>query len=169
MPSEREKMEDWSLEQVADAMSNAEPGTTVHTRAGAEILRRQTVLQQQSAGAQEQAATATIATARFTRLNARYMLFSVIVVGCASVYNVFQSEGLAGHREKGRYQLVQLSDMRRDQFMVDTQTGRLWEVVCVKPGQNVGECDERKLDPVLYRKDLLAQPGDIAPLDMPMK
>lgn len=32
----------------------------------------------------------------------------------------------------GRYQLVQISQARRDQFLVDTQTGRVWNVVCSK-------------------------------------
>lgn len=28
----------------------------------------------------------------------------------------------------GRFQLIQLSDMRQDQFLLDTQTGRLWQL-----------------------------------------
>jgi len=30
----------------------------------------------------------------------------------------------------GRYQLIQLSDMRRDQFLLDTQTGKIWSRTC---------------------------------------
>lgn len=30
----------------------------------------------------------------------------------------------------GRFQLIQLSDFRRDQYLLDTQTGRLWSNVC---------------------------------------
>lgn len=78
-------MESWTLGQVADSMSNAEPGSTVHTRASAEILRRQTVLQLESTAAQQRAADATVATATFTKLNARYMLCSVIVLAASSV------------------------------------------------------------------------------------
>lgn len=31
--------------------------------------------------------------------------------------------------ENGRYVFGQVSDYRRDQFMLDTKTGRLWEIV----------------------------------------
>lgn len=30
----------------------------------------------------------------------------------------------------GRFQLIQLSNMRRDQYMIDTQTGKLWAPSC---------------------------------------
>lgn len=40
----------------------------------------------------------------------------------------------------GRFQLVQLSDMRRDQFLIDTESGRIWESVC--SGKATGaDCD----------------------------
>jgi len=29
---------------------------------------------------------------------------------------------------QGRFQLIQLSDMRMDQFLLDTETGRLWQL-----------------------------------------
>ncbi len=32
----------------------------------------------------------------------------------------------------GRFQLVQISEYRRDQYLVDTQTGRVWVQVCSK-------------------------------------
>lgn len=38
------------------------------------------------------------------------------------------------------YQLIQLSEYRRDQFLIDKKTGRVWEVVCVGGGKN-GGCD----------------------------
>ena len=34
----------------------------------------------------------------------------------------------------GRFQLVQLSDMRRDQFIIDTQTGKIWRQICAVGG-----------------------------------
>ena len=88
MPSERENMESWPLGQVADLMVAAELGTIAHIRATAEILRRQTVSQQEGAAAQQQAAAAAIKTAKFTRLNAFYMLCSVIVLALAAIANV---------------------------------------------------------------------------------
>lgn len=88
MPSEREKMEDWSLGQVADFMAGAGLGTPAHIRASAEVLRRQTIAQQDAAIAQQEAAAAAIKTAKFTRLNAAYMLASVIVLAIASIVNL---------------------------------------------------------------------------------
>jgi len=35
----------------------------------------------------------------------------------------------------GRYVFGQVSDYRRDQYMVDTQTGRLWQIV-VRPDES---------------------------------
>lgn len=32
----------------------------------------------------------------------------------------------------GRYQLIQLSEFRRDQYLLDTDTGRVWVMVCAK-------------------------------------
>lgn len=34
--------------------------------------------------------------------------------------------------EGGRFQLIQLSDFRRDQYMIDTQTGKIWVRSCLK-------------------------------------
>jgi len=39
----------------------------------------------------------------------------------------------------GRFQLIQLSDFRRDQFLLDTQTGKIWKKVCTIPEGN--ECE----------------------------
>lgn len=41
--------------------------------------------------------------------------------------------------EGGRFQIIQLSQFSRDQFMIDTATGRIWQNVCVKAGKN-NEC-----------------------------
>ena len=47
--------------------------------------------------------------------------------------NVFAnpSDSRKGFSTQGvRYQLVQLSEYRRDQYLVDTETGRVWVIVC---------------------------------------
>ena len=95
----------------------------------------------------------------------------VALLGCVvwqqyAAFMLIQSETSENSdaRERGRYQLVQLSAMRRDQFMVDTQTGRLWEVVCTRPGKDVGECEERKLDPVMYSDKMMTQGDNVSPL-----
>lgn len=41
----------------------------------------------------------------------------------------------------GRFQLIQLSSARRDQFMIDTQTGKIWSKVCLSGGTPDGGCD----------------------------
>lgn len=43
----------------------------------------------------------------------------------------------------GRYQFGQISDYRRDQYVFDTQTGRLWRVTLTSDSLTV-------LDPILY-------------------
>jgi hypothetical protein len=60
----------------------------------------------------------------------------------------------------GRFQLIQLSDMRRDQYLLDTQTGKLWTNVCyLKEGD---DCEisawspEDIIDINANRKDLKA-------------
>jgi hypothetical protein len=40
----------------------------------------------------------------------------------------------------GRYQLVQLSEFRRDRFLIDTQTGRMWMASCEVPGEGQVDC-----------------------------
>lgn len=42
----------------------------------------------------------------------------------------------------GRYQLIQLSNMRRDQYMLDTHTGKIWSKVCLVGAGSNGECDK---------------------------
>jgi hypothetical protein len=36
-----------------------------------------------------------------------------------------------------RFQLIQISEFRADQFLLDTQTGRLWQIVATKEGDKV--------------------------------
>ena len=54
----------------------------------AEFMRRQTIILKKSADAQERVTSAMIETAKYTRLNARYMLLSVVVLATASVINL---------------------------------------------------------------------------------
>lgn len=48
----------------------------------------------------------------------------------------------------GRYVFGQVSDYQRDKYMLDTQTGRLWNVVCIGPAKD-GQCP-RGLEPVPF-------------------
>lgn len=56
---------------------------------------------------------------------------------------------------KHDYTILQISDMRRDQFVIDKRTGRVWTVVCWdnKQSKDGVSCDERVLQPIRYAPD----------------
>jgi hypothetical protein len=41
----------------------------------------------------------------------------------------------------GRYQVLQLSDMRRDQILIDTQTGKTWHWACLVDSRSSNSAD----------------------------
>lgn len=45
--------------------------------------------------------------------------------------------------ENGRFQLVQLGSMRRDQYLIDTATGKLWQPTChvQSKSNSPGDCN----------------------------
>lgn len=49
----------------------------------------------------------------------------------------------------GRFVFGQISSQRQDQYMLDTQTGRLWTTVCLKQ-EAMGRCSSVALQPVPY-------------------
>ena len=61
------------------------------------------------------------------------LLVAIQIVSITS----FAAEKHAG-TSCGRYQIIQISDMRRDQFLIDTETGALWNAVC--HSSKNGEC-----------------------------
>ncbi|SHN18851.1 hypothetical protein SAMN02787076_03927 [Rhizobacter sp. OV335] len=50
--------------------------------------------------------------------------------------------------EGGRFVFGQISDYRADQFLLDTKTGRLWQIV-LAPGQN-GDSPSKRLQIVPF-------------------
>lgn len=53
-------------------------------------------------------------------------LFAILALSfCLSAHAETHAGSLGG-----RFQVVQLSEYRRDQFMIDTQTGMIWHHVC---------------------------------------
>ncbi len=48
-----------------------------------------------------------------------------------------------GTHQGGRFAVVQISNFRRDQFLIDTHTGRLWSIV-------YDEKQQAKLQPIPY-------------------
>jgi hypothetical protein len=68
----------------------------------------------------------------------------------------------------GRFVFGQISQFRRDQFMLDTQTGRLWSMTCVRFSKdNPSECEARALVPIEYLshfEDEAVTPGSAPPV-----
>jgi hypothetical protein len=65
----------------------------------------------------------------------------------------------------GRYAIGQISASRHDQYMVDTQTGRLWTFVCIRPGATSDLCSQVALQPVVFI-DLEGRPLGLVPAPM---
>lgn len=59
------------------------------------------------------------------------LLISILFAIGASAFANNNSTG------NGRFQLIQLSSMRQDQFMIDTRTGKIWQRTCLG---NDGQC-----------------------------
>lgn len=66
----------------------------------------------------------------------KYFIFIFAALTCSTV--MAQSKGSSG----GRFQVLQLSSMRRDQVLIDTQTGKMWHSVCFVSPKNgeAGDC-----------------------------
>jgi hypothetical protein len=71
---------------------------------------------------------------------------AAIVLACAFVIRTLHDQAASPHfprsaeqsqsKESHEFQLIQLGEMRRDQFLLDKKTGRVWIKVCT--GQVVG-------------------------------
>jgi hypothetical protein len=48
----------------------------------------------------------------------------------------------------GRFAFGQISDFRRDQYLLDTQTGRLWQIVCVE--KQGDDCAQHVLEEIPF-------------------
>lgn len=55
----------------------------------------------------------------------RFTIILLITLVSSAVFAQNKSGG------SGRYQVLQLSNMRRDQVMIDTQTGKIWHSTCL--------------------------------------
>lgn len=50
----------------------------------------------------------------------------------------------------GRFVLGQISAYRKDQFVIDTQTGRVWRLVCLRGNPAADECGRTAFQPTTY-------------------
>lgn len=82
---ERGELSRKSLDELSDWKAMISAGSQNDQVANAEFMRRQTVLQQQAADAAIREAAAAEQTAEYTRNNARYLLWSVIVLAASSI------------------------------------------------------------------------------------
>lgn len=53
----------------------------------------------------------------------------------------FAGKSNTGTSGGGRFQIIQLSDMRRDQYLLDTQTGKIWSKTCAISGAVPPDCE----------------------------
>jgi hypothetical protein len=52
--------------------------------------------------------------------------------------------------ENGRFVFGQISEFRRDQYMLDTKTGRLWRTAVTSIGEGENKQEITLLEPILY-------------------
>lgn len=66
--------------------------------------------------------------------------FFVLLISLS--FSSYESYAAAVHAgtKSGRFQIIQLSEMRRDQYLIDTETGQIWSHVCAHKDAS-GECD----------------------------
>jgi hypothetical protein len=70
----------------------------------------------------------------------------------ASSGNVLSAPG-------GRYVFGQISDHRRDQYLLDTQTGRVWVITCAKRESDKISCEMLALEPVIFNDGSFSPSG----------
>ncbi|MCH8823332.1 MAG: hypothetical protein IH984_07475 [Planctomycetes bacterium] len=78
---------------------------------------------------------------------------NLITIGICAVFGLLILGGSAQNQagyQGGRYQLIQLSNMRRDQFMVDTESGMVWQMQAKTIDGEVST--ERVFMPVDYKR-----------------
>jgi hypothetical protein len=84
MPSDREKLEAETLENLADRMQDGPESGRFYYCALAELERRRAKWQLDAANSQMDAAHAAKETAEYTMLNAWYMKLSVVAIAITS-------------------------------------------------------------------------------------
>jgi hypothetical protein len=91
MSSDRERLAQLALDELADALAQPEPGSRLHNLAMAELSRRQMVADLEKTIAQRNAVIAQNRAAAAAEKNARYMpymLLSVIALAVLSFLNL---------------------------------------------------------------------------------
>lgn len=88
---------------------------------------------------------------------ARRRMLSAIAFASAACFGAIahaevpEAPGTVLSTAGGRYVFGQVSSARRDQFMLDTQTGQLWQLVCLHAAQGEPPCSKVTLVAVQYQ------------------
>lgn len=79
----------------------------------------------------------------------KLLLLAMAAALSSGALHAESSSGTALGAAGGRYVFGQISDARRDQYMLDTQTGRVWLMACSQR-DSTSNCTSTVLQPVLY-------------------
>lgn len=90
-----EQLSSFTLVDIGKMLVGSQPGSPNHCWLMAELNRRQLFEQIEATKAQSEAAKAAADTAEYTRQNARYMLWSVIVLAASSAVSTIVTVALA--------------------------------------------------------------------------
>lgn len=64
-----------------------------------------------------------------------------IAVGCSKVEQPIETKDLVKDQKHARFELIQLGTMRRDQFLLDKETGQIWVNTCLVGAHTGPDCD----------------------------
>lgn len=67
-------------------------------------------------------------------------LLAFVLLLCSATAGAQTSKNSTAGKD-GRFQLIQLGDMRRDQMLLDTQTGRVWGRTCLVASSDAAGCE----------------------------
>ena len=85
-------------------------------------------------------------------------LIGAVIAAALPAHAQNNAAGQVLSSQSGRFVYGQVSTFRRDQFMLDTQTGRMWQLQCLETGNDPAGCKQLGLLPILYA-DLNGNPA----------
>lgn len=76
---------------------------------------------------------------------------SILVLTSQSFSQTTSAPGSVLSTQGGRYVFGQISEYRRDQYLLDSQSGRVWQVICVaKDKDDSKQCNLTALSPMYF-------------------
>ena len=86
-------------------------------------------------------------------MNFKSTVFGLSLMAAATSSLATDVPGSALSAPGGRFVYGQVSSARSDQYLLDTQTGRLWQMQCAKKGAEPYSCEANVLTPVLFSEN----------------